>query len=147
MATLHHLQPERSKSHHSTERPNTLGNPHSHYTTKTCRPIHDTISNSFNIHYVVNKYSACLFSHRKSTDRYNLSNGKPTCLQCCALTHILFLLREKERGATLSCRREMNTLTGVDRALCGDYMRQKKHRTKLQNLNITGLLAYMLMKE
>lgn len=54
--------------------------------------------------------------------------------------------RKEERGATLSGRREMNILTGVDRALCGDYMRQKKHRTWLQNLNITDSLAYMLMK-
>ena len=35
--------------------PCTLGNQHSHYTATTCRPVHDTISNSFNIHCVVNK--------------------------------------------------------------------------------------------
>lgn len=38
-------------------------------------------------------------------------------------------VRKEGWGAAFSCRREVNTLTGVDRALCGDYMRLKKHRT------------------
>lgn len=60
----------------------------------------------------------------------NFGNGKHTCLQRCALTHILFLLhilwKKAERGATLSRRREVSALAGVDRALHGDYMRQNK---------------------
>lgn len=39
-----------------------------HYSAKTCKPSQDTTSNSFTVHYVVNKYSSCLLSHRKSTD-------------------------------------------------------------------------------
>lgn len=134
LALFHHLQPGRSKSQHSTVRPNIFGNLHPHYTpitpqqhasqsmTKLCILLASVM-------WWINTVYACLarvillditIEHLHTpavvrSDPHPFPPAHPA--------------RKQERGATLSGRSEMNTLTGVDRALWGDYMRQKKHRT------------------
>lgn len=111
--------------------PCTLGNQHSHYSTTTCRPVHDTISNSFHIHCVVNKLLSVSVKPQliqgqirtSAMENTHACSGAPwpTSFSFCTSCE-----KKMERGATLSRRREVSALSGVDRALCGDYMRQNK---------------------
>lgn len=90
--------------------------------------VHDTISDSFNIHFVVTEECG----HSK----YTLSDGEAAqATAACsgfALTHILF-----PGGVALGWPREMSSLQGVDRAN-GDYTRRGGRGGTLRKLNISS---------
>lgn len=126
----------------STVRPYTFENQDFHYSTATCRPVHDTIALTV-IVWRKNTVHACLAELIQG--QINLSNGKYTCVQQFTLTHILFLqdvLWEKQSDEPHSASGGKWAL-GVDRALCGDYMRQKRRDFLLFYLpmRITGVRA------